>query len=140
MIEENNYEQDTEYDWKDIDELFPKNPWFKKALVKPFNKLIFALALTGAVTGSISLIIGSVAIHEYYATYFTTSSISLIIGSVAIHKTDHLNYYLNQGYKAIWGKGTIWKSSEDSFYLYFGKKINENDTKWDGTYPKGYFD
>ncbi|MCL8210088.1 hypothetical protein [Spiroplasma attinicola] len=118
MIEENNYEQDTEYDWKDIDELFPKNPWFKKALVKPFNKLIFALALTGAVTGSISL----------------------IIGSVAIHKTDYLNYYLNQGYKAIWGKGTIWKSSEDSFYLYFGKKINENDTKWDGTYPKGYFD
>jgi|GEM_PF-2030899 len=43
------------------------------------NKLIFALALTGAVTGSISL----------------------VISSVAVNKTDGLNYYLDQGYKAI---------------------------------------
>ena len=115
MMEENNYEQDTEYDWKDIDELFPKNPWFKKALVKPFNKLIFALALTGAVTGSISLIIGSVAVHN-----------------------DGLNYYLKPSREAVWGKGTIWVSLNGAGF-YFAKHGYKDDIKWDGTYPKGYF-
>lgn len=106
----------TEAEKKYMEEEFNKTPWFKKALVKPFNKVIFALALTGAVTGSISL----------------------IISSVAAHKTDHLNYYLLPSREAVWGKGTIWVSLNGAGF-YFAKHGYKDDIKWDGTYPKGYF-
>jgi len=46
----------------------------RKILVKPLNKLILALALTGAVTGSISLIIGSVAVHNDGLNYYLKPS------------------------------------------------------------------
>jgi len=36
-----------------------------------------------------------------------TASISLIIGSVAVHKTDHLNHYLDSHHEAVFGKGKI---------------------------------
>jgi len=70
-----------------------------------------------------------------------TASISLIIGSVAVHKTDHLNHYLDSHHEAVFGKGKIWKDSNWYFKLYFAKKpLDKNDELWDGNYSKGYFD
>lgn len=94
--------------------------WFKKALTKPFSKLIFALAFTGAVTGTIGL----------------------VLGSISINKTNNLTYYLKPDYTAVWGEGTIWetKTISGSFSLYFAKEKKDiNDIKWNGKYPKGYF-
>lgn len=72
-----------------------------------------------------------------------TASISLIIGSVAVHKTDKLNYFLNEYGETVWGNSTIWVSIynyPDIFSLYFSFKKNSSiDIKWDGNYPDNYF-
>lgn len=96
--------------------------WFKKALTKPFSKLIFALALTGAVTGSIGL----------------------VLGSISINKTNGLTYYLKPDGTAVWGNSTIWINQPNkpefwSLYFSFENKHPEVDIKWDGKYPKDYF-
>ncbi|WJG69303.1 hypothetical protein [Spiroplasma ixodetis] len=51
--------------------------WIKTNL----SKITLALALTGATTGTIGL----------------------IIGSIAHHKTNELSYYLDYDYEAHWG-------------------------------------
>lgn len=111
--------------------------WFKKALTKPFSKLIFALALTGAVTGTIGL----------------------VLGSISVNKTIGLNYYLTKDKEVIWGVQKIWMSDikgiyadiKTEFKIYFsdnagktkfynnGNPIEKIDVLWDGKYPEGYF-
>lgn len=113
------------------------NKWFKKALTQPFSKLIFALALTGAVTGTIGL----------------------ILGSISVSKTNELKYFLTHDKKVVWGVQKIWMSDitgvypniETEFKIYFsdtagktkfynnGNPIEKIDILWDGKYPDGYF-
>lgn len=86
--------------------------WF----IKNIKKITFALALTGAVTGSIGLI---------------------LVSSI---RSNELSYYLDKDYTAVWGKGTIWVNNFNGFHLYFGSKPKYSvDYKWDGKYPKRYF-
>lgn len=105
------------------EELAKKN-LVEKFLIKQFKKLVFALALLGAVTGSISI----------------------IISSVSDHKSNKLNYYLDRDGRAIWGDSVIWFNkwewnTASYFSLYFGwKKTHIEDLKWDGIYPENYFE
>lgn len=89
-------------------------------------KFILSLALIGTITGSISLIISSVAIYK-----------------IDKNKIDKLKYYLNTQGQAIWGNSIIWQDRWTglSFSLYFSwKKSHSVDVRWDGTYPENYFD
>ncbi len=91
--------------------------WIKTNL----SKITLALALTGAVSGVTGL----------------------IIGTLAHHKTNDLTYFLDHDYNAHWG-ASIWESQRSDHYkidLYFAiKPANNNDKKWDGNYPNGYFE
>ncbi|WP_342217461.1 hypothetical protein [Spiroplasma endosymbiont of Amphimallon solstitiale] len=67
----------------------------------------------------------------------------LIVGSLAHHKTNELSYYLDYDYEAHWG-AIIWAEKVSNYHkikLYFGiKPSKQDDIKWNGIYPDGYFD
>ncbi|WP_281748843.1 hypothetical protein [Spiroplasma ixodetis] len=90
--------------------------WIKTNL----SKITLALALTGATTGTIGLIMGGVLTHNME------------------------NYYLKPNGEKVYGTTTIWEnkcsSCKPTISLYFDIKPREkNDIKWDGIYPEGYF-
>lgn len=93
--------------------------WIKTNL----SKITVALALTGAVSGVTSL----------------------IIGSIAHHKTNDLQYFLDYDCKVHWGGSctTIWSEKKDDIhkiYLYISiNSASKSDVKWDCIYPNGYF-
>ncbi|WP_342219162.1 hypothetical protein [Spiroplasma endosymbiont of Amphimallon solstitiale] len=90
--------------------------WIKTNL----SKITLALALTGAVSGVTSL----------------------IIGSLAHHKTNDLTYYLDHNKQVVLGTSTIWQENvggEHKIRLYFDIVKHNNDIKWNGIYPNGYF-
>ena len=91
--------------------------WIKTNL----SKITLALALTGATTGTIALIMGGVLTHE----------------------STKLKYYLTPDGKAIYGTSIIWWNkaiSPNKTELYFAwKPTNKEDIKWDGNYTTGYF-
>ncbi len=88
--------------------------WIKTNL----SKITLALALTGATTGTIGLIMG-----------------------VLTHNME--NYYLKPNGEKVCGTTTIWLNkftSSDKFILYFGNKpVHKGDVVWDGKYPDWYF-
>ncbi len=92
--------------------------WIKTNL----SKITLALALTGATTGTIGLIMGGVLTHN--------------IGT-------NVKYYLEPNGEVVYGTTTIWWnkwSSPSKINLYFAKiKHHDEDIKWDGIYPDGYF-
>lgn len=94
---------------------------FKNWFTKNIKKITFALALTGAITGSLGL----------------------ILGSVSVSRTNELNYYLNPDGTAVWGNSTIWWNkwnSPNETDLYFSwEKRHSEDVKWDGSYTPDYF-
>ncbi|WP_342218256.1 hypothetical protein [Spiroplasma endosymbiont of Amphimallon solstitiale] len=93
--------------------------WIKANL----SKITLALALTGAVSGVTGL----------------------IIGSLAHNQTNGYKSYLGHDYTVYWGGAgtTIWERKTNDKHiidLYFDKDKRINtDLKWDGQYPKGYF-
>ncbi|MBP1526068.1 MAG: hypothetical protein H9Q67_06210, partial [Spiroplasma ixodetis] len=100
------------------------------------SKITLALALTGATTGTIGLIMG-----------------------VLTHNLSGLKYYLNSYKEPIMGVQKIWMSDihdisvsiKSEFKIYFadspkktkfyngGNNIERTDIPWDGNYPDGYF-
>ncbi|WP_342275826.1 hypothetical protein [Spiroplasma endosymbiont of Nebria brevicollis] len=89
--------------------------WIKTNL----SKITLALALTGATTGTIGLIMGCVFTHNME------------------------NSYLEPNGEIVLGTTTIWWNKWDSpneTELYFAKvKYHDEDVKWDGTYTDNYF-
>lgn len=91
--------------------------WIKTNL----SKITLALALTGATTGTIGLIMGGLLTHNVNSTYS----------------------YENRDHTIVYGKYPVWinkATSSDVFLLYFSSyPQSENDIKWDGNYPTWYF-
>ncbi|WP_338962213.1 MULTISPECIES: hypothetical protein [unclassified Spiroplasma] len=92
--------------------------WIKTNL----SKITLALALTGATTGTIGLIMGGVLTHN--------------VGT-------NVKHYLDHNKQIIFGTSTIWERknhSKDIMDLYFAiNKFTDDAIEWDGTYPDGYF-
>ncbi|WP_286641952.1 hypothetical protein [Spiroplasma ixodetis] len=93
--------------------------WIKTNL----SKITLALALTGATTGTIGLIMGGLL------TYQSKNELS----------------FLNYDYTKTSGGGgaIIWSqpmNNQHKIFLYFDiKSRHQGDIKWDGKYPDGYF-
>ncbi|WP_342218504.1 hypothetical protein [Spiroplasma endosymbiont of Amphimallon solstitiale] len=90
--------------------------WIKTNL----SKITLALALTGATTGTIGLIMGGILTHNME------------------------NSYLKPNGERVYGTTTIWWnkwSSPNKTNLYFAKvKHHDEDIKWDGNYTNNYFE
>lgn len=77
-------------------------------------------------------------------------AILLIIAATALGLAckdgrQKLSFYLKPDHTAVWGGATIWEHKDNYdkniFFLYFSNnKASEEDIKWDGIYPSGYFD
>ncbi|WP_342219111.1 hypothetical protein [Spiroplasma endosymbiont of Amphimallon solstitiale] len=72
-----------------------------------------------------------------------TGSTGLILGAVAYYQTNGLTKYLDHFYEEHRGGAIIWEHKRNDKYkieLYFGvNPKNQDDIKWDGKYPDGYF-
>ncbi|WP_342274420.1 hypothetical protein [Spiroplasma endosymbiont of Phycita roborella] len=81
--------------------------------------------------------------------YKITTIIALIFACIALgfackDGRQKLSFYLKPDHTAVWGGATIWehkdKNDKNMFFLYFSNnKVSEEDIKWDGIYPNGYF-
>ncbi len=78
---------------------------------------------------------------------FILGTTGLILGATSYHKTNGYQSYLGHDYTVYWGGTgtTIWETKnlydETKIDLYFSiKPIFDNDIKWNGIYPNGYFD
>ncbi|WP_342218368.1 hypothetical protein [Spiroplasma endosymbiont of Amphimallon solstitiale] len=85
--------------------------------------------------GRITLILATLAL--------IIATTGLILGAKSNSKTNELNYYLDYDYEAHWG-APIWAEKVSNYHkikLYFGiKPSKQDDIKWNGIYPDGYFD
>ncbi|WP_339049238.1 hypothetical protein [Spiroplasma endosymbiont of Colias croceus] len=101
------------------------------------SKITLALALTGATTGTIGL----------------------IMGGMLTHNVSGVKYFLTPHKQVEWGVQKIWMSDihgisvdiKNEFKIYFsdtpektefynsGNTLERIDISWDGNYPDGYF-
>ncbi|WP_342273124.1 hypothetical protein [Spiroplasma endosymbiont of Acasis viretata] len=91
--------------------------WIKTNL----SKITLALALTGATTGTIGLIMGGLLTHE----------------------NNKFNSYEKPDHTVVLCNAPIWVNMYNGSYysLYCSnKKLHDVDIKWNGKYWKGYFD
>lgn len=91
--------------------------WIKTHL----NKITLSLAMVGAITGTVGLIMSSIITHNVGGT----------------------KYFLKPNGERVYGDTTIWidkTTSSNIFLLYFDNKpIHTKDIVWNGKYPDWYF-